>query len=159
MYYTRIHYGDAGRRHSFESGEGVEFRPGVMAVAASEIEAATASARMQGMRVYSLSTGAGGGRDAFFDAVRATLPLDPPLASNYSWDALADSIFGGLVILDVDRVLVVWTDAAEMTAAAPVDADTAASVLVQTAADLAEPRYTQGHPVFSVTVLMVTEPS
>ncbi|WP_328650327.1 hypothetical protein OG598_18465 [Micromonospora sp. NBC_00330] len=82
----------------------MNFRSGVVAVAASEIEAATASARTRSIRVYSLSTGAGGGRDAFFDAVRGTLPLDPPLASNYSWDALADSIFGGLVIAGVDRV-------------------------------------------------------
>ncbi|MEU5940277.1 barstar family protein [Micromonospora sp. NPDC047548] len=127
-------------------------------VAASEIEAATTAACGQGVPAFILSTGVGSGRDAFFDAVRATLPLDPPLASNYSWDALADSMFGGLVLLDVDRVLVVWTDAAEMMAVAPEDADTAVSVLVQTVTDLAEPKYTQGRPV-SVTVLIVTEPS
>ncbi|WP_446216269.1 barstar family protein [Micromonospora sp. IBHARD004] len=135
---------------------GVELLPGVTAVSASEIEAATTSARAQGIPVFSLSTGAGGGRDAFFNAVRATLPLDPPLASNYSWDALSDSLFGGLVILGVDRVLLVWTDAAEMLAAAPDEADIAFGVLVQTAADLAEPKYTQGRPV-SVTVLTATE--
>ncbi|MFD2764797.1 barstar family protein [Micromonospora eburnea] len=128
------------------------------AVAASEIEAATAAARAQNMRVYLLSTGAGGGRDAFFDAVRAALPLDPPLVSNNSWDALADSMFGGLVLLDVGQVLVVWTDAAEMIVTAPEDADTAVSVLVQTATDLAEPKYTQGRPL-SVTVLLATDQS
>lgn len=98
-------------------------------MAASEIEAATASARTQGIPVFSLSTGVSGGHDAFFDAVRATLSLDPPLASNYSWDALSDSMFGGLDELGADRVLLVWTDEAEMVAAAPAEADIAVAVL------------------------------
>lgn len=123
-------------------------------MAASEIEAATASARMRGIRVYSLSTGVGGGRDAFFDAVRATLPLDPPLISNHSWDALSDSVFGGLYALGAGRVLLIWADAAEMAAADPSEASIAMEVLADVAATLAEPQHTQDRPT-SVTVLTV----
>jgi hypothetical protein len=106
--------------------------------------------------VFFLSTGVGGGHDAFFDAVRATLPLDPPLKSNRSWDALSDSLFGGLDELGADRVLLMWTDAAKMVAAAFDEADIALEVLADVAATLAEPNYTAGRPV-SLTVLMVTD--
>ncbi|MET8261359.1 hypothetical protein ACFYPG_31585 [Micromonospora sp. NPDC005553] len=55
----------------------------------------------------------------------------------------------------VDRFLVVWTDATEMVAFAPEDADTVVSVLAQTAVELAEPRCTNGRPV-SLTMLVAT---
>lgn len=35
-------------------------------------------------------------KDDFFEAVRAVLPLDPPLVLNKVWDALSDSIWEGL---------------------------------------------------------------
>jgi hypothetical protein len=93
-----------------------------------------------------LSTGDGAGRDAFFDAVRNTLPLDPPLVSNWSWDALSDSLFGGLYALGVNRVVVVWPDAPALRDASPADYATAVSVLNDVAELLAEPKYTNDHP-------------
>ena len=72
--------GTAGRQHSCKSGESVELPPGVMAVAAPEIEAAT-GIRPQPtyprcfpcpLEWAAGTTGVGGGHDAFLDAVQAT---------------------------------------------------------------------------------------
>ncbi len=106
--------------------------------------------------MFFLSSGVGGGQDAFFEAVRASVPLDPPLMSNRKWDALSDSLFGGLAELGADRILLVWTDLAEMVAAAPGEAEIALEVLTDVADTLAEPKYTQGQPVL-LTVLTSTE--
>ncbi|MEU4679097.1 barstar family protein [Micromonospora sp. NPDC023737] len=137
-------------------GESVKFCPGSLAVAAAELAGAIACAHAAGIPIFSLPSRAGAGREAFFDAVRAALPLDPPLLGNRSWDALSDSLFGGLLALGADRILLVWTNAARMVAVSPDEADTAMAVLADVAAMLAEPKFTQGRPV-SLAVLAVTE--
>ncbi|WP_428957356.1 hypothetical protein [Streptomyces sp. cg35] len=40
-------------------------------------------------------------REAFLGAVRESLPLEPPLESSLSWDALSDSLRAGLHTLRV----------------------------------------------------------
>jgi hypothetical protein len=42
---------------------------------------------------YVISTDKRAGREAFFDTVRSALPMDPPLVSCRSWDALSDSLW------------------------------------------------------------------
>src|SRR5438105_14851542 len=46
-------------------------------------------------------------RSTFFDAVRDTLPLDPPPHGDRSWDALADSLSGGLYLLADNLVVII----------------------------------------------------
>jgi len=53
-------------------------------------------ATRQGVAVFTLSTAGRTDQEAFFAAVRETLPLDPPLGLRTVWDALSDSIWGGL---------------------------------------------------------------
>jgi len=75
----------------------MKLKPGVYEVSPSEAERLRAEATAVGATVYLLSGDEIVDRDSFFDAVRATSPLDPPLAGYYnSWDALSDSIWGGL---------------------------------------------------------------
>jgi hypothetical protein len=117
-----------------------------MTVSSEEIDGVLRAARERGVPTFSLSTGDGAGRDAFFDAVRDALPLDPPLVSNRSWDALSDSLFGGLHALGVDRVVVVWPDAPALCDASPTDYATAVSVLTDVSESMAEPKYTNNRP-------------
>jgi hypothetical protein len=44
----------------------------------------------------------------FFEAMKALLPLDPPLVGNRSWDALSDSLWSGLDQLAADNIAIVW---------------------------------------------------
>jgi hypothetical protein len=47
-------------------------------------------------------------KDDFFNSIRKVLPLDPPLISNKSWDALDDSLWSGLDSLPENNILIIW---------------------------------------------------
>ena len=89
---------------------------------------------------------------SFFDAVRASLPLNPPILSSDNWDALSDSIWNGLDELNTGRVLIVWSDSDHMKDS-PEDFQMALYVLEDVIEGLASPEFTQGKPK-DVTVLL-----
>lgn len=80
------------------------------------------------------------------DALAAALPLDPPLGGGGSWDALADSLFGGIDALRAGRVALVWPAAWRMRRGSPREFETALDVLRQTVDTVCEARYTAGRP-------------
>jgi hypothetical protein len=103
--------------------------------------------RANGAAVYTLTTGEGADKAALFNAVRAALPLDPPLGTFRDvWDALSDSIFGGLALVDASRVVVAWPDAEEMRRTHPTDARDAEQILNFVAEMAAQPRFTANNP-------------
>lgn len=59
-------------------------------------------------------------KDSLFQAVRDTLPLDPPLATS-NWDGLLDSLTSGLAYYGCENVVLLWPEAREMRAASPDD--------------------------------------
>lgn len=62
----------------------------------------------QGWRVFDLPFGISSKLE-FFDAVRVRLPLDPPLyPDSENWDALNDSLWGGLYSLRSPGSIIVW---------------------------------------------------
>jgi hypothetical protein len=83
---------------------------------------------------------------SFFDAVRATLPMDPPLMSSVSWDALSDSLWEGLFRHPARRIAILWPRATSMATSAPAELDTALGVLAQISNLLADTRATCGNP-------------
>jgi hypothetical protein len=97
--------------------------------------------------VYVISTDKRIGREAFFDAVRNALPMDPPLVSSRSWDALSDSLWEGIRSLGANRVAVLWPDAGFFSEETPHEFEIAASVLADVARSLADPKATRGKPV------------
>ncbi|MGN6608630.1 MAG: barstar family protein [Jatrophihabitans sp.] len=102
--------------------------------------------RRDGVDVVELFTGDGSTRKAFFDAVRAAVLLDPPVQSERSWDALADSLWEGLYNLSATKLLIVWRDAATFYHLAPDEYEVAVEVLAWAAASLADPAHTAGEP-------------
>lgn len=84
--------------------------------------------------------------DTFFNAVRATFPLDPPLISSKSWDALSDSLWEGLHTYSAQRITILWPKATRMASSAPAEFKTALSVFTQISNLLADPRATCGNP-------------
>ena len=64
-----------------------------------------------GYVVFTIETGNRGGRERVFESVKATFPLDPPVVSARSWDALSDSLWGGIVGLGARRIAGIWVDA------------------------------------------------
>lgn len=96
---------------------------------------------------YVISTDKRVGREAFFDAVRSALPMDPPLVSSRSWDALSDSLWEGIRSLGANRVAVLWPDSSFFSEETPREFEIATSVLADVARSLADPKATRGRPV------------
>jgi hypothetical protein len=76
----------------------------------AEIVGAEMAATREGAAVFSLPSGIAS-KDVFFDSARSVFPMNPPLARDHeNWDALTDSLRGGLDDLDARQVVIVWPD-------------------------------------------------
>jgi hypothetical protein len=85
-------------------------------------------------------------KEQFFESVRATLPLDPTLHRNDVWDALSDSVWGGLDSLPEDKILILWPDASRMKTQAAADFAIATEILQDLPGSLGDPVITAGNP-------------
>jgi hypothetical protein len=92
---------------------------------------------------YAFEVGKDQTKAGFFDSVQRCLPLDPPLGGfRLVWDALQDSVWGGLDALHSGGdVVVYWRDAHRMRTADPSTYETALSVFEQVADSIADPEY------------------
>ncbi|MET9446143.1 barstar family protein [Streptomyces cinerochromogenes] len=127
-------------------------------VAGGDIPGILDEAARRGIPVFTLSTAGRTDKEAFFGAVRETLPLDPPLGTfRMVWDTLSDSLWGGLHELKSPRVVIVWPDARPV-AGAEGDFWIALEILRDVAESLAEARYTSGRPT-QVSVYIAPAPS
>ena len=91
---------------------------GIYVIDAIEARGIAEECRRRGWLVIVLSEKIAS-KNQFFDAVRDNCPLDPPLQSNRSWDALADSLWSGLDEVDNERIVIFWPDSDRMVAAEP----------------------------------------
>lgn len=83
-------------------------------------------------------------KEDFFDAIRKTLPLDPPLQSNRSWDALSDSLWSGLDGLPDNPIVIIWENSCQMEISAPEDFRIALEILKDLAESLTDMHITDG---------------
>ena len=113
-------------------------------------------ATTNGATTYVLSVPEPADRAAFFDAVRNTFPLDPPLIGSRSWDALSDSLWEGLRTLDATQVVIVWRDAEIMSKTHPSDYQIAVAVLEDITATLADTNATAGST--TIVTVYITQP-
>ncbi|MBK9033551.1 MAG: barstar family protein [Myxococcales bacterium] len=86
-------------------------------------------------------------RSSFFQAMRATMPLDPPILSDYVWDALRDSLSQAVTDLGASHVLLVWPNAVVMEQRDPGEYAIATEMLDDIAATVADPQYVGGRTV------------
>ncbi len=85
-------------------------------------------------------------RRSFFEAVRDTLPLDPPVVGSRSWDALSDSLWEGLRTYPSERIVILWPDADRMAESDPDDFEIAVNLLADITSTLGSPTLTSGDP-------------
>jgi len=102
------------------------------------------AAERLGFRVFVLPTSGIGDRAGFFEAVRCTLPLDPPLVGSSKWDALADSLWEGLLQCEAQRIAIVWQGTARMADADAAEFAMGLDVSSGVALSLANPQATVG---------------
>lgn len=120
--------------------------PGVHEVTSEQAASAVVEASKVGARVFALSTERASSGADFFNAVRASLPLDPPLMGLRSWDALSDSLWGGIDRIDASIVVITWTGASDLRLNAPDDFAIAMNVLGDLASSLGRWDDTDGEP-------------
>ena len=120
---------------------------------AGKLAQARDAALSSGAAVFDLVTAGGSIRQAFFDAVGGALPLDPPLVGSRSWDALSDSVWGGLDSLDTRAIVITWRDASTFKDVAPWEFEIASSILHDLVKRLASWEATYGEPK-QVSVLL-----
>ena len=117
-----------------------------------DVEAARAEAQAKGAASFELRTRAAT-RDAFFDAAREGLPLDPPVLGSKSWDALADSIWAGLDGVGTRDVAIAWLGASNFKELAPAEFHIAYEILKSLTERLSSWEATDGEPK-QITVLL-----
>lgn len=96
-------------------------------------------------------------KDALFQAIRDTLPLDPSLATS-NWDGLLDSLTSGLADHGCENVVLLWPEAREMRAASPDDFATALELFDDVAERLSNPTGDAERSVHFAIVLRAVVP-
>lgn len=124
----------------------MELERGFQRTEVLDVESTRRRAEQAGFATFVLPANGIVDRPSFFDAVRATFPLDPPLVGSRSWDALSDSLWEGLHTHPARRIAILWPSTRAMAAAAPSDFEIALNVLADVASLLADPRATQDDP-------------
>jgi len=124
----------------------MKFEPGLSLASRAKLADLAQESDRLGVKTFVLSTEGGAGRDAFFDAVRRSLPLDPPVMSSRSWEALLYSLWEGIYSLPENQVVILWEDGDRFKMAAPEEYETALSILADLVRQLADPVATVGEP-------------
>jgi hypothetical protein len=120
-------------------------KPGIYEINSVELESIADKYNQSGWLVIELSTGIAS-KDNFFDAIRNACPLDPPLHSNRSWDALADSLWSGLHGLACAEIVILWPDAGCMKIATPEEFYIATDILGDLCVSLSDSNITASRP-------------
>jgi hypothetical protein len=123
----------------------MEIRPGLNRIEALDVEATRRQAEQAGYTTFVLPEMGILDRASFFEAVRTTFPLDPPLIGSHSWEALSDSLWEGLYKHSARRIVILWPKARCMESSSPTDFETALNVLKDVASSLADPQATRNN--------------
>lgn len=108
-----------------------------------DIDVIVRQAAQDGCKVFVLPSSGVIARESLFAAVRGCLPLDPPVITARSWDALSDSLWEGLNCLDAECIVIIWPNSTAMRDAAATDHEVALRVLADVANLLVDPAMTQ----------------
>jgi len=124
----------------------VQIKPGLTRTGSFDPQATRREAERVGYTTFVLPERGIVDRASFFEAVRATLPLDPPVVGSSSWEALSDSLWEGLFCHSAQRIAILWLGTQTMATSAPKDLETALDVLADVANLLADPEATVNTP-------------
>lgn len=122
----------------------MEIKSGLHRIGALDVEVIRRQAEHAGYTTFVLPESIVD-RASFFDAVRATFPLDPPLIGSDVWDALSDSLWEGLYTHPSPCIAILWPGAGAMASSASADFEIALDVLADISNSLADRRLTCGN--------------
>lgn len=128
-------------------------KPGVKRTGPLDWESARREAEAAGFTTFVLPGNTVVDRATFFDAVRATFPLDPPIVSSRSWEAFSDSLWEGLHTHAARRIAILWPGTGAMAKSAEADFEIALKVLEDLVNGLADPEATCDNPKQVVVIV------
>jgi hypothetical protein len=126
---------------TFSDAPGMAVNSGLNHVNPLDAAAVRQQLEQSGYSVFILPDTCTENRRSFFEAARASLPLNPPLRSD-NWDALSDSLFQALVDHPAERIAIVLP----ATRSAAEHLTIAFEVLSDVALGLMDPQTTGGKP-------------
>jgi hypothetical protein len=122
----------------------MEISNGVLIARKDEIREICKEKTKLGWRVFDLPSRISNKLE-FFDAVRAALPLDPPLhRDSENWDALNDSLWAGLHSLRTPGSIIVWSGFDLLKNNSNSDFEIALGVFGSIANTISDPKYGGG---------------
>jgi hypothetical protein len=124
----------------------MEFISGIQVIGTEDANFIVRDSKKEDCAIYYFSTAEHSGRQGFFDSVRNTFPLDPPLIGDRSWDALSDSLWEGLFILPARKIAILWPDSSKFKEDFPADYRIAFAVLVDVVRSLCTAKTSDGTP-------------
>ncbi|HEV2668027.1 MAG TPA: barstar family protein [Blastocatellia bacterium] len=127
-------------------------KQGLRQIADFDIETGARELANRGNRVFLLPRDIKD-KSAFFEGVRKSLPLDPPVVGDHSWDALSDSLWNGLDGVDASAIAIIWPGSTEMARAQPEDYEIAKCILSDLTESLADAGATVGNVKQVVVIL------
>ena len=110
---------------------------------ADNLEAVESQLRQDGWTVFRLDANIVDSV-GFFASVRKTLPLNPPVVSDFCWDALSDSLWEGLLELTDKRIAIIWPTASALSSQDPESFGHVSSILASVSGSLAHGRDSLG---------------
>ena len=132
------------------------FEAGLKRASSTDVRNSQVQFERRGWRVFVLPDGIDSKR-SFFDAVTATLPLDPPLArARDVWEALDDSLWQGLHDLPDDQVAVLWPDAGILAEADPDAYEVVLGIFTALSRGLMDSAYIADGPETTLAVVIGT---
>jgi Barstar (barnase inhibitor) len=90
--------------------------------------------------------------DGFVASIKAVLPLDPPIERGI-WDAVYDSLWEGIHMLNAEKVVIVWPGSDRLRKGDPLAYEKAIDLFTVLVFSLADPKFTVDH-VTRVLVLL-----
>jgi hypothetical protein len=117
---------------------------GVLIARKDDIQEVCEEKAKRGREVFDMPSGISNKLE-FFNAVRAVLPLDPPLHTDgENWDALNDSLWAGLHSLRIPGSIIVWRKFDSLKNDFSSDFENALGVFNSIANTISDPKYGSG---------------
>lgn len=117
---------------------------GVQVLEGTNLDAICREREKAGWKVFFLPNSIESAKD-FVVAIQELLPLDPPLFSeSNSWDAISDSLWGGVHALQAGDVLIVWPSPSRLLTKDPFAHQQIVSVFESISRTLQDPKYGAG---------------
>lgn len=115
---------------------------------------ATLCESMQNDSFTVFSLGLASDAPSFFAQAKKVFPLDPPISGRVHWDALSDSLWGGLDACNAPKIALVIRDMTEFRDSNRQEYEVALSCLIDAASEVEAEKKSEGYNNAEIVVVV-----